>query len=54
MHPALGPSVQERHGPVGVSLEGGHKVHQGAVVPVIQGKAERIGAVQPGEEKALA
>ena len=50
--PALEPSAQERHGPVGAGSEEGHKNHQRAGTPLLQGKAERVGVVQPGEEKA--
>ena len=32
---------------------GGHKNDQGAGTPLLWGQAERVGAVQPGEEKAL-
>ncbi|CAM9857477.1 unnamed protein product, partial [Bubo scandiacus] len=31
---------------------GGHKDDQGAGAPLLRGQAERVGAVQPGEEKA--
>ena len=40
----------ERHGPVGVGPEEGHNSGQRA--PLLGGQAERVGAVQPGEEKA--
>ena len=43
LRPALEPSAQERHGPVGAGPEQG---------PLLWGKAERVGAVQAGEEKA--
>ena len=33
--------------------EEGHKNDQRALTPLLWGKAERVGAVQPGEEKAL-
>jgi len=52
LHPALEPSAQEGHGPVGVGLEEGHKNDQGAGA-LLQGQAERVGGVQPGEEKAV-
>ena len=51
LHPALEPSAQERHGPVGVGSEEGHKNGQRDGTPLLQGKAERDGAVRPGEEK---
>jgi len=46
--PALEPSAQERHGPVGVGPENDNR-HG---TPLLWGKAERVGALQPGEEKA--
>jgi len=50
--PALEPSAQERHGPVGADLEEGHKNDQRDGTALLKGKAERVGAVQCGEEKA--
>jgi len=50
--PALEPSVQERHGPSGVGPNEGQKNNQRAGAPLLWGKTERVGAVQPGEEKA--
>jgi len=52
LHPALEPSAHERYGPVGAVLEEGHKNDQRAGAPPLWGKAEGVGAVQPGEEKA--
>jgi len=42
----------ERHGPVGAGPEEGHKNGQRAGAPLLRRKAETVGAVQPGEEKA--
>jgi len=53
LRPALEPSEQERHGPVGAGPEEGHKNCQRDGAPVLRGKAERVGAVQPGAEKDL-
>ena len=50
--PALEPSAQERHGPVGGGPEECHKNDRRDGTPLLWGKAERIEAVQPGEEKA--
>ena len=51
--PALEPSAQERHGTVGAGPEEGHKDAQRDGTPLVWGKAERVGAVQPGEERAV-
>jgi len=51
--PALEPSAQERHGPVGEVPEDINKDDPRAGAPLLCGKAERVGTVQPGEEKAL-
>ena len=55
LRPALEPSAQERHGPVGAGPEKGHKDDPRAGEPLLWGKAERVGIVQPssGEEKAV-
>jgi len=50
--PGLEPSAQERHGPVGAGPEEGHKNDPRDVTSLPWGKAERVGIVQPGEEKA--
>ena len=47
----LRTSVQERHGPIEVSPEEGHKNHSRGGTPLLWGKAERVGAVQPAEDK---
>ena len=46
--PALEPSAQERHGPVGAGSEEGHKNDQRNGAPVLRGQAERDGTSQPG------
>jgi len=51
LRPALEPSAQERHGPVGVGPEEGHKNDPRGGTPLLQGKAERAGVVQFAEEK---
>jgi len=48
--PALEPSAQERHGPVGAGLKEATKMTRGT--PLLRGQAERVGAVRPGEAKA--
>jgi len=53
LHPALEPSTCEGHGCVGAGPEEGDKKNQRAGGPRLWGKAERVGVVQPGEEKAL-
>lgn len=44
--------VREVHGLLGVSAEQGHKDDQKDGALLEWGKAERVGVVQPGEEKA--
>ena len=51
LRPPLKPSAQERHRPVGAGPEKGHKNDQRDGTPLLGGKAERGGAIQPGEEK---
>ena len=51
--PALQPSALERHGPGGAGREEGHRNDQRAGTPLLWSKVERVGAVHPGEEKAL-
>ena len=51
--PHVESSVPERHGPVVVCPEKGHKNDPRDGTPLLRGQAERGGAVQPGEEKAV-
>jgi len=51
--PGVESSVQERHRPVGVHPEKGHKNGLWNGTPILQGQAERGGDVQPGKEKAV-
>ena len=53
LHPDVGSSVQERHGPVGACPEEEHKSDSRDGTPLLRGQAEGAGAVQPGEDKAL-
>jgi len=53
LHPDGESSVQERREAVGVCPEEGHKNNPRDGTPPLCGQAERAGAVQPGEEKAL-
>ena len=52
LHPALWFPVQERHEPVRVGPEEGHKNGLRTGTPLLWRKAEKVGVVQPGEEKA--
>ena len=47
---AVEPSAQERHGPVGVGPEEGHKNDLRDGAPLLRGKAERDGVVHPAQE----
>jgi len=53
LRPDVESAVQERHGPVGACPEEGHKNDPRDGTALLWGQAERAGAVQPGEEKAL-
>ena len=53
LHPDVESSVQERHRLFGVHLEEGHKNYSRDGTPLLQGQDERVGTVQPGEEKVL-
>jgi len=50
--PSAGLPAPDRHGLTGLSPAKGHEGDEGTGASVIQGKAKRAGAVQPGEEKA--
>ncbi|PKU45539.1 protein themis isoform x2 [Limosa lapponica baueri] len=52
-HPALESSAQEGLGPVGTGPAEGHEGDQRAGALLLRRQAERVGIVQPGEEKAL-
>ena len=49
---ALEPSAQEGRGTVGAGPKEGYKNDPRAGAPLLGGQAERVGLVQPGEEKA--
>ena len=51
--PDMESSVQERRGAAGAQPEDGHKYEPRDGTPLLQGQAERAGAVQPGERKAV-
>jgi len=52
LHQALEPSAQLRHGHAEAGPEEGHKNDLRDGTPLLQGKAEKVRAVLPGEEKA--
>lgn len=49
--PLVGSLVQERQETTGESLAEGYKDDEGTGAPLLQGKPETPGAVQPAEEK---
>ena len=49
LHLDMESSLQERHGPVGVQPEDGHKNDPRDRTLLLRGQAERAGAVQLGE-----
>ena len=53
LHPDAESSVQERHRPVGVHPEQGHRNGLRDETSLLGGLAEKAEAVQPGEQKAL-
>ena len=55
LRPDLEPSTQEGHGVIGEGLAEGHENDQRSTAgaPLLQEQAERAGAFQPREEKAL-
>ena len=50
LRPDVKSSVQERHRPVGAHPEEVNKNDPKYGTPLLQGQAERAGAVQPGED----
>lgn len=46
-------SIQKRHGAVGPQPEKGYKNYQRSGTPLLGGQAERAGALELGEEKAI-
>ena len=52
LDPVLGSSVQERHEHIGMSPAKGHKDNEEFGTSLIQEAADRVGSVQPQEEKA--
>ncbi|KAK4805526.1 hypothetical protein QYF61_004466 [Mycteria americana] len=53
LHPVLEPSGQEGHGGVGAGPEEGHENDARDGAPLLRGQTDRVGVVQPGEEKAV-
>ena len=53
LRPALEPPAQEGHGAVGANPEESDKDDARAGAPILRGQAKRVGADQPGKEKAL-
>jgi len=53
LNPALELPAQEWHGPVAAGPEEGHNGDPRSEAVLLLGKAERVRAVQPEEEKAL-
>ena len=52
LHPDVESSVQERHRTPGAYPVDSHKNDPRGGTPLLQGQAERAGAIQSGEEKA--
>ncbi|GAB0205380.1 mitochondrial enolase superfamily member 1 [Grus japonensis] len=48
-----GPQYKKDNGPVKADPEEGHEDDQKDGTPLLRGRAERVGVVQPGEKKAL-